>query len=156
MIEAWLDSRKGETKQAGEKLASAIKPRKGESTPQSARSCLLKPAASGSPERVLEDFLELFSAIAMTHQPTPPGAERNPNYDEKKFEKFARLAVEIATALASYRTPKLKAVLVGPELRQSNAPERLSHEELIKRLEERGLPTSIFGIAKPGPLSIEQ
>jgi hypothetical protein len=37
-----------------------------------------------------------------------------------------------------------------------NAPERLSHEELIKRLEERGLPTSIFGIDKPGPLSIEQ
>jgi hypothetical protein len=34
------------------------------------------------------------------------------NYDEKKFEKFARLAVETATALAGYQTPKLKAVLV--------------------------------------------
>lgn len=42
---------------------------------------------------VLEDFLELFSAIALTHRPAPPGAERNPNYDEKRFEKFARLDV---------------------------------------------------------------
>jgi hypothetical protein len=41
---------------------------------------------------VLEDFVELFSAIALTHQPDLPGAERNPNYDEKKFEKFARLS----------------------------------------------------------------
>jgi hypothetical protein len=100
---------------------------------------------------VLEDFLELFSAIALTHQPAPPGAERNPNYDEKKFEKFARLAVEIATALASYQTPKLKAVLVGPELgqRQSNGAERISREELARRLEERGLPPSVFGVDAP-------
>ena len=100
---------------------------------------------------VLEDFLELFSAIALTHQPAPPGAERNPNYDEKKFEKFARLAVEIATALASYQTPKLKAVLVGPALgqRQSNGAERTSPEELARRLEERGLPPSVFGVDAP-------
>ena len=93
---------------------------------------------------VLEDFLELFSAIARTHEPTPPGAERNPNYDEKKFEKFARLAVETATALASYQTPKLKAVLVGPDLgqRQSNGAERMSREEPVRRLEERRLPLS--------------
>ena len=95
---------------------------------------------------VLEDFLELFSAIALTHQPAPPGAERNPNYDEKKFEKFARLAVETATALASYQTPKLKAVLVSPELgqRQSNGAERLSGEELTRRLEEHGLPPLMY------------
>ena len=100
---------------------------------------------------VLEDFLELFSAIALTHQPAPPGAERNPNYDEKKFEKFARLAVEIATALATYQTPKLKAVLVGPALgqRQSNGAERTSPEELARRLEERGLPPSVFGVDAP-------
>jgi hypothetical protein len=98
---------------------------------------------------VLEDFLELFSAIALTHQPALPGAERNLNYDEKKFEKFARLAVDTATALASYQTPKLKAVLVGPELGQRHGAQRLSREELIKRLEEHGLPTSIFGIDKP-------
>ena len=106
---------------------------------------------------VLEDFLELFSAIALTHQPALPGAERNLNYDEKKFEKFARLAVDTATALASYQTPKLKAVLVGPELgqRQSNGEERLSGEELIKKLDEHGLPTSIFGIDKPELLTVE-
>jgi hypothetical protein len=100
---------------------------------------------------VLEDFLELFSAIALTYQPALPGAEHNPNYDEKKFEKFARLAVESATALASYQTPKLKAVLVGPELgqRQSNGAERLSREELARRLEEHGLPPLVFGYDKP-------
>ena len=47
---------------------------------------------------VLEDFVQLFSAIAQTHQPALPGAEPNPNYDEKKFEKFARLAVDTACA----------------------------------------------------------
>ena len=100
---------------------------------------------------MLEDFLELFSAIALTHQPALPGAEPNPNHDEKKFEKFARLAVETATALASYQTPKLKAVLVGPALgqRQSNGAERTSPEELARRLEERGLPTSVFGVDAP-------
>jgi hypothetical protein len=99
----------------------------------------------------LEDFLQLFTAIALTHQPAPPEAERNPNYDEKKFEKFARLAVETATALASYQTPKLRAVLVSPDLgqRQSNSAERISHEELVRRLEERGLPTSVFGVDAP-------
>jgi hypothetical protein len=99
----------------------------------------------------LEDFLELFSAIALTHQPAPSGAERNPNYDEKKFEKFARLAVETATVLASYQTPKLKAMLMGPELgqRQSNGAERISREELASRLEERGLPPSVFGVDAP-------
>src|SRR6516165_9807598 len=106
---------------------------------------------------VLEDFVQLFSAIAQTHQPALPGAEPNPNYDEKKFEKFARLAVDTATALASYQTPKLKAVLVGPELgqRPSNGEERYSGEELIKKLDEHGLPTSIFGIDKPELLTVE-
>jgi hypothetical protein len=98
---------------------------------------------------VLEDFLELFSAIALTHEPTPPGAEPNPNYDEKKFEKFARLAVETATALASYQMPKLKAVLVSRELGQRQSNERISREELARRLEERGLPPIVFGRDMP-------
>jgi hypothetical protein len=100
---------------------------------------------------VLEDFLELFSAIALTHQPAPPGAECNPNYDAARFEKFARLAVATATALACYQTPKLKALLVSPELgqRQSNGAERISPEELASRLKERGLPPSVFGVDAP-------
>ena len=112
---------------------------------------LAKAGAKRLARDVLEDFLELFSAIALTHQPDLPGAERNPNYDEKKFEKFARLAVETAVAVVGYQTPKLKAVLVGPELgqRPSNGEERYSGEELIKKLDEHGLPTSIFGIDKP-------
>jgi hypothetical protein len=118
---------------------------------------LAKAGAKRLARDVLEDFLELFSAIALTHQPDLPGAERNPNYDEKKFEKFARLAVETATALASYQTPKLKAVLVGPELgqRQSDGAERLSGEGLARRLEERGLPPFVFGYDKPTLLPIE-
>jgi hypothetical protein len=37
-------------------------------------------------------------------------------------KKFSRLAVEVATALASYETPKFKAVLVGPEQTANRTP----------------------------------
>jgi hypothetical protein len=40
---------------------------------------------------------------------------------------------------------------LGPELgqRQSNGAERLSREELARRLEEHGLPPLVFGYDKP-------
>src|SRR6516164_8344958 len=65
---------------------------------------------------VLEDFMELFSAIALTHQPSPPGVARNSNHDEARFEKYARLSVEVATALIDYQSPKLRALMVSPGL----------------------------------------
>jgi hypothetical protein len=49
-------------------------------------------------------------------------------------------------------------VLVSPELgqRSSSGAKLYSGEELTKRLEELGLPTTIFGIDKPEPVTIEQ
>ena len=40
---------------------------------------------------------------------------------------------------------------MSPDLaqRQINGAERMSHEELARRLEERGLPPSVFGVDVP-------
>jgi hypothetical protein len=60
-------------------------------------------------------LLSPSAAVPDPDLPPLPGAERNPNYDEKKFEKFARLAVETATALFnSPRSVKRLPAWVGP------------------------------------------
>lgn len=45
----------------------------------------------------------------MRGTPTP-----NPNADEDKFGKWARLAIECAAKLAPYQSPTFRAVVVGP------------------------------------------
>jgi hypothetical protein len=92
---------------------------------------------------VLEDYMELFSALAMTSKD-----------NEAEFEKYARLTVETATALASYQSPKLKAVFVPLSQQQSSGAERLTREELAKKLEERGLPPMVFGRDKPKEIAL--
>ena len=82
---------------------------------------------------VIEDYMQLFSALAMTSKD-----------NEAKFEKYARLTVETATGLAGYQSPKLKAVFVPLSQQQSNGTERLTHEELAKKLEEHGLPPLMY------------
>ena len=82
---------------------------------------------------VIEDYMQLFSALAMTSKD-----------NEAEFEKYARLTVETATALASYQSPKLKAVFVPLSQQRSNDVERLTHEELAKKLEEHGLPPLMY------------
>ena len=82
---------------------------------------------------VIEDYMQLFSALAMTSKD-----------NEAEFEKYARLTVETATALASYQSPKLKAVFVPLNQHQSNGIERLTEEELAKKLEELGLPPLMY------------
>src|SRR5262245_53963972 len=69
---------------------------------------------------VLGDYMALFSALASTSRD-----------DEAKFEKYALLAVEVAAQLASYQTPKLKAVFIpDPGQQRSNGEERISRQEL--------------------------
>jgi len=88
---------------------------------------------------VLEDLLEVFSAVAMSNQ-----------HDLKEFEKYAKLSVDIASALIEYQTPKLRALMVNPNtFAQQNGNERLSREELAQKLIERGLPPSVFGVDVP-------
>jgi len=92
---------------------------------------------------VLEDFMEIFSATAMANQD-----------NEGKFEKYAKLSVEIASTLIEYQSPKLRALMVNPNtFAQQNGNgsgnERLSREELAQKLIERGLPPRIFAVDVP-------
>jgi hypothetical protein len=82
---------------------------------------------------VIEDYMQLFSALAMTSKD-----------NEATFEKYARLTVETATALASYQSPKLKAVFVPLSQQRRNDVERLTEEELAKKLAEHGLPPLMY------------
>lgn len=65
---------------------------------------------------VLEEFMMLFAGMAAQAQPMPDGMPVPPGRkpDERKFEKWARLAVETAADLAKYQSPTFKAqVYVG-------------------------------------------
>jgi hypothetical protein len=66
-------------------------------------------------KEILDDFMQLFAGMAAHHQPTPPqAAQPNPNANEDKFEKWARLAVETAKSLANYQSPTFRAIVVAP------------------------------------------
>lgn len=62
---------------------------------------------------VLEDFMKLFMGLAALYQPAPPGAPPNPHEQEKKFDKYSRLAMIAAEAVAPYHKPKLRAIVVS-------------------------------------------
>jgi hypothetical protein len=65
-------------------------------------------------KEVLEEFMLLFTGMAATYQPLPPGTApvpgREPN--EAKFVEYAKLAVETAADLAKYQSPTFKAMAV--------------------------------------------
>lgn len=62
---------------------------------------------------VLEDFMQLFAGMAAAHQPWPEQQGHNPNENEAKFEKYARLAVDTASKLAPFQSPTFKAIAVA-------------------------------------------
>ena len=73
---------------------------------------------------VLSDYMQVFNGMAARFQPDPPGeARRNPHADEKQFLRYARLAVEVATELASFETPKLRAIQVVAPPPSGSQPE---------------------------------
>jgi hypothetical protein len=72
----------------------------------------------------LSDLLNVFAGMATYYQPTFPGMPtQNPNADEDKFEKWARLAIECAAKLAPYQSPTFRAVVVAPAP-DANQPEK--------------------------------
>lgn len=63
---------------------------------------------------VIEDFMNLFAGIATTCQPYPPSQPQNPNFNEERFEKYARMTVDAARELAKYQSPQFRAIVVAP------------------------------------------
>lgn len=97
-------------------------------------------------KEVLDDLMHLFVGMAAHHQPTPPGAPpvAGARPDEARFEKYARLALETARALASYQSPTFRAIVVAPAP-DANQPEQRKRFTL-----------TIFEGGKPPPPMIEQ
>lgn len=103
---------------------------------------------------VLEDLMNLGMGLVATFQPHPPvaledGTIKNPNkfYDDDKFRWAADFTQKCASDLASYQSPKLKAVLQA----QAPAPSTLPGEngKVIGRI---GDPSRVYRqmIAKVG------
>jgi hypothetical protein len=65
-------------------------------------------------KETLDAFMIEFAALANHYRPALPGHPANPNEDEERYLKFARLAVDAATRLAPYQSPTLRAVVVAP------------------------------------------
>jgi hypothetical protein len=72
-------------------------------------------------KEVLEEFMHLFAGMAASRQPLkpeelaelPPEEQLKRAPDEEAFEKWARLACEVAADLAKYQSPTFKAVAVS-------------------------------------------
>jgi hypothetical protein len=62
----------------------------------------------------LDAFMTEFTAMAEHYRPALPGQPANPNEDEGRYLKFARLAVDAATRLVPYQSPTFRAVVVAP------------------------------------------
>lgn len=75
-------------------------------------------------KEVLEDFMHLFAGIAGTHQPYPPTQPQNVNYDEDKFERYAKLTIDTARELAKYQSPQFRAIVVAPAPDANKGQER--------------------------------
>ena len=69
---------------------------------------------------VLDDLMQIFMGVAAAYQFVPPGAmDKNgnpipPRGNGAEFEKWARLTVETAKALANYQSPTFRAIVVAP------------------------------------------
>jgi hypothetical protein len=64
-------------------------------------------------------FLEIFMGRASHYQPRPrqdgdDRVEQNRHANEELFEKWARLSVECAKALAPFQSPTFRAIVVTP------------------------------------------
>jgi hypothetical protein len=80
----------------------------------------------------LSTFLGIFMSRASHYnsrgtEPDPDDPkkvrDKNPNANEAKFEKWARLAVDTAKAVAPYQSPTFRAIMMAPPPPE-NAPKR--------------------------------
>jgi hypothetical protein len=83
-------------------------------------------------KETLDTFMTEFAALAEHYRPALPGQRANPNEDEERYLKFARLAVDAATRLAPYQSPTFRAMVLapapetnGPRQDQDFSPDRI-------------------------------
>jgi hypothetical protein len=74
-------------------------------------------------KEVLDKCMGLLMGMVAFYQPSLADKPPNPNADEDKFEKWARLAIECAAKLAPYQSPTFRAVVVAPAP-DANQPEK--------------------------------
>lgn len=60
-------------------------------------------------KEILSDFANVLAGAAAFYQPTPG----NQNADERRFVKYAELAIYAADKLAPYQSPRLAAMMIG-------------------------------------------
>jgi hypothetical protein len=65
-------------------------------------------------KETLDLFMTQFAVLAEHYRPPLPGQPANPNEDEERYLKFARLAVDAATRLAPYQSSTFRAMVVAP------------------------------------------
>jgi hypothetical protein len=65
-------------------------------------------------KETLDEFMIVFAAMATHYRPCLDGTSVNPNQNEEKFERWARLVIDAAKALAPYQSPTFRAIVVAP------------------------------------------
>lgn len=77
----------------------------------------------------LDTFRTIFINRAAFYQPRPSRETReetNPNANEQQFEKWARLACDVAKSLAPYQSPTFRAIVVSPPPPSENKTRRFT------------------------------
>lgn len=69
-------------------------------------------------KEVLDEFMSVFAAMAAVNQPRPSrqpdGTVKLEGGNIEEFEKWARLAVDVAAKLTPYQSPTFRAVVIAP------------------------------------------
>jgi hypothetical protein len=65
-------------------------------------------------KEVMQDFLPIMAGMAAYYQPTFPGmSAHNPNSNDKEFQRWFELMLDLADKLAPYESPTFKAIAVN-------------------------------------------
>jgi len=96
-------------------------------------------------KEVLEQYMVMFDTLAQHYRPIP----ESPHSDEVKFTKYATATCDCAKALAPYQSPTYRASVVEQPKSPQTPVLEFSEEDLARKLEERGLPPTVFGIDVP-------
>jgi hypothetical protein len=89
-------------------------------------------------KETLDMFMTEFAALAEHYRPALPGQPANPNEDEERYLKFARLAVDAASRLTPYQSPTFRAVVLAPAPESNEIKPRLFTLRIFERDQEGG------------------